>query len=67
MPLVSIKILKGHSQKRKDEISRRISETIRDVAKLPADAQLWVVWEDVTAEDWFVDGKSVKKLLSKKS
>jgi len=62
MPFVNIRILKGHSQQRKDEISRRISETIRDVAQLPPDAQVWVVWEDVTDEDWFVDGNSVKAM-----
>ena len=35
------------------------------MAKLPPDAQVWVVWEDVTDEDWFVDGKSVKAIRSK--
>lgn len=65
MPFVNIRILKGHSQKRKEEISRRISETIREVAKLRPEAQVWVVWEDVTDEDWFVDGKSVKSIFSK--
>ena len=67
MPFVNIRILKGHSQKRKDEISRRVAETIREVAKLPTDAQVWVVWEDVTDEDWFVDGKSVKSMRAKKT
>ena len=62
---MNIQILKGHSQKRKDEMSRRISATIREVAKLPDDAQVWVVWEDVTDEDWFVDGKSVKAIRAK--
>ena len=67
MPFVNIRILKGHSQKRKDEISRRISETIREVAQLPEGAEVWVVWEDVTDEDWYVDGKTVKALRSGKS
>ena len=67
MPFVSIRILKGHSQERKDEMSRRISETIHEVAKLPLGAEVWVVWEDVTDEDWFVDGKSVKVLRSGKT
>jgi 4-oxalocrotonate tautomerase len=66
MPFVNIRILKGHSQKRKDEISRRVSEVIREVAELRPEAQVWVVWEDVTDEDWFVDGKSVKSLFAKK-
>ena len=41
MPFVNIKILKGHSQERKNEMSRRISDTIRDVAQLPAGADVW--------------------------
>jgi 4-oxalocrotonate tautomerase len=65
MPFVNIQILKGHSQQRKDEISRRVTQAIREVAELPPDAQVWVVWEDVTDEDWFVDGKSVKAIRSK--
>ncbi len=67
MPFVNIRILKGHSQKRKDEISRRVTEAIREVAELPPEAQVWVVWEDVTDEDWFVDGKSVKVAFAKKT
>jgi 4-oxalocrotonate tautomerase len=62
MPFVSIRILKGHSQKTKDEISRRVTETIHEIAKLPPGAEVWVVWEDVTDEDWFVEGKSVKAI-----
>ena len=67
MPFVNIRILKGHSQERKNEMSRRISETIRDVAQLPAGADVWVVWEDVSDEDWFVDGNTVKAIRSGKS
>ena len=62
MPFVSIRILRGHSQERKNEMSRRITETIRDVAQLPAGADVWVVWEDVGDEDWFVDGNTVKAI-----
>ena len=36
MPFVNIRILEGHSQERKDEIARRVTETISEVAKLPA-------------------------------
>ena len=46
MPFVNIRILKGHPQERKDEIARRVTETISDVAKLPKEA-VWVVFEDV--------------------
>ena len=35
MPFVNIRILKGHSQARKDEISRRVTAAISEVAELP--------------------------------
>jgi len=53
MPFVTIRILKGHSQERKDEMSRRISETIHEIAQLPKGAEGWVVLEDVTQEGWY--------------
>ena len=59
MPFVNIRILRGHAQARKDEISRRVTEAISEVAELPKDA-IWVVFEDVSAEDWFVGGRSVQ-------
>ena len=58
MPFVNIRILKGHSKQRKDEMSRRVTETIAEVAQLPKEA-IWVVFEDVEAEDWYVGGASV--------
>lgn len=58
MPFVNIRILEGHSQQRKDEISRRVTETISEVAKLPKEA-IWVVFEDVRPSDWFVGGSAV--------
>lgn len=61
MPFVSIRILEGHSQARKDEISRRVTDAISEVAELPRDA-VWVVFEDVTQEDWFVGGRTVKSI-----
>jgi 4-oxalocrotonate tautomerase len=61
MPFVNIRILKGHSQERKDEISRRVTAAISEIAQLPNEA-IWVVFEDVTAEDWYVGGTSVAAL-----
>ena len=61
MPFVNIRMLKGHSQERKDEISRRVTDAISEVTGLPKDA-IWVVFEDVTTEDWFVGGKTVKRI-----
>lgn len=61
MPFVNIRILAGHSQKRKDEIAKRITDAISEVAELPKDV-IWVVFEDVTTDDWFSGGKSVTEL-----
>ena len=61
MPFVNIRILAGHSQKRKDEISRRVTAAVSEVAEVPAEA-VWVVFEDVAAEDWFVGGRSVSDI-----
>jgi len=61
MPFVTIRILSGHSQERKDEISRRVTAAVSEVAQLSKDA-VWVVFEDVTAEDWYVGGTTVGAL-----
>jgi 4-oxalocrotonate tautomerase len=64
MPFVNIRILEGHSKERKDEIARRVTDTISEVAKLPKEA-IWVVFEDVTADDWYVGQKRVSELQEK--
>ncbi len=65
MPFVNIRILKGHSKQRKDEISRRVTETISEVAQLPKEA-IWVVFEDVDSDDWYVGGDSVTDIKAAK-
>ena len=60
MPFVNIRILEGHSQQRKDEIARRVTETISEIAELPK-AAIWVVFEDVAPTDWYVSGTPVSK------
>ena len=63
MPFVNIRILKGHSQERKDEIARRVTDALSDVCKLPREA-VWVVFEDVPPADWYAagtPGQPVKK------
>jgi 4-oxalocrotonate tautomerase len=61
MPFVNIRILAGHSQARKDEIARRVSAAVSEVAQVPRDV-VWVVFEDVATDDWFVGGTSVTEL-----
>jgi 4-oxalocrotonate tautomerase len=61
MPFVSIRILNGHSQERKDEISKRVTNAISEVAELPKEA-IWVVFEEITADDWYVGARTVTEL-----
>jgi 4-oxalocrotonate tautomerase len=61
MPFVNIRILQGHTQERKDEMSRRIATAISDVTGLPKDV-IWIVFEDVATDNWFVGGTSVTEL-----
>ena len=64
MPFVNIRILEGHPQERKDEIARRVTETICEVAQLPKEA-VWVVFEDIAADDWYVGKARVSELQKK--
>jgi len=61
MPFVTIRILEGHPQERKNEISRRVTEAISELAMLPKEA-VWVVFEDVSAEDWYIGAATVASL-----
>ncbi len=66
MPFVNIQILKGHSKQRKDEISRRVTEAISEVAQLPKEA-IWVVFADGESGDWYAGGDSVPDIKAKRS
>jgi 4-oxalocrotonate tautomerase len=61
MPFVNIQILKGHPQERKDEIARRITATLSELAELPKEA-IWVVFDEVAAEDWYVGAERVSEM-----
>ena len=61
MPFVNIQILKGHPQERKDEMARRVTAAISELAGLPPEA-IWVVFEDVSGDDWYVGPTRVSEL-----
>lgn len=65
MPFVNIQILKGHPKERKDEIARRVTAAISELAQLrPED--IWVVFEDVDGDDWYV-GPTRVSILKKQA
>ena len=64
MPFVNIRLIEGRSQQQKDEISTRVVDAISHVLQLPRD-DIWIVFEDVPAEDWYVGSTSVAALRKK--
>jgi len=64
MPFVSIRMIEGRSQQQKDEISKRVCDALSEVLKLPKD-DIWIVFEDRTATDWYVGSTTVAELRKK--
>lgn len=61
MPFVNIQILPGHPQERKDEMSRRVTEAISELAQLPKEA-IWVVFDEISADNWYVGSERVSEM-----
>jgi 4-oxalocrotonate tautomerase family enzyme len=58
MPMISVRILKGHSREKLDRLGEGITRLVSDTTSIPAD-NIWVVVEEVDAERWYVKGRSV--------
>jgi 4-oxalocrotonate tautomerase len=53
MPMITIKILRGHSKETKQKIATGFMKTVTEATGLqPTD--MWIVFEDVSAEEWYV-------------
>jgi 4-oxalocrotonate tautomerase len=61
MPFVTIRILAGHPQQRKDAIARRVVDAISEETGLPRDA-VWVTFDDIAATDWYIADETVASL-----
>jgi 4-oxalocrotonate tautomerase len=66
MPFVTVRILEGHPQKRKDEMARRIVDAISEIAELPRDA-VWVTFEDFKATDWYIAERTVASIKEERA
>jgi 4-oxalocrotonate tautomerase len=64
MPFVNNRLIEGRSKQRKDEISKRVTDATSEVLQLPKD-DIWVVFEDISAEDWYVGSTTVAELRKK--
>ena len=64
MPFVTIRIVKeviaSDPQGKKQKIAEKVAAAINDAAGIPKD-DIWVVFEEVNARDWYVGEKSVAK------
>ena len=63
-PFVSIRMIEGRSQQQKNEIAQRVNDALSDVLQLPKE-DIWVVFEDITARDWYVGSTTVAELRKK--
>lgn len=59
MPLVTVRMVEGHSKERKDEMARRITAAVSEVGGIPANI-VWVTFEDVPAGEWYIGAESVE-------
>lgn len=65
MPFVNVRIIRGCSEETKTSIARGVVKSITDNTEIPEEA-IWVVFEDVETEDWFVGQRSVKAIREAK-
>lgn len=63
MPFVHIDWVKGQSEARREEVARRISQSISEVTGIPSQ-NIWIVFRNVEADEWYVGPDSVAKSRS---
>lgn len=69
MPFVNIRLIKeliaDAPAEKKAEMTRRIADAISDVTGLPV-AEVWIVYDEVSENNWFLGHMSVKEFRAKK-
>jgi len=58
MPIVNVRLLQGQSDEAKATMAERIVDVIHETTKFPREA-VWIVFDDVESDDWFVGGVSM--------
>ena len=68
MPFVNIRLVReaiaSDPQGKKDAIAKRVAAAIAEATGL-RDNDIWVVFEEIEARDWFVGSTSVEKRRKK--
>ncbi|BBK44463.1 4-oxalocrotonate tautomerase [Allostella vacuolata] len=65
MPFVTVRLVAGPDQSKKDEMARKIADAIHTVNGSAKDS-VWVVFEEVAAEDWYLGERSVAEVRKSK-
>lgn len=61
MPFVNIRIVEGVSDEAKSRIAESVARTISSETGI-ALPSIWVVFEDIRTDDWFVGDRSVAEI-----
>lgn len=63
MPYVHIDWVAGQGPEKRDEVARRVTHAIHEITGI-ALKDIWVVFKDVEAAEWYVGDQSVQKIRS---
>jgi 4-oxalocrotonate tautomerase len=61
MPFVNIEWVSGQSEEKRAEVARRVNAAVSEVTGIPAN-MIWVVFNEVDDNAWFVGEKSVRQM-----
>jgi 4-oxalocrotonate tautomerase len=56
MPMITVRILEGHSKQTKQKIATGFMKTVTEATGLKPE-DMWIVFEDVPASQWYVGDK----------
>lgn len=65
MPCIRIDWVKGRTAQERDEVARRVSAAMSEVTGIPGQ-DVWVVFQEVEAEGWYVGQESIADIRKKK-
>ncbi|MGE0716058.1 MAG: 4-oxalocrotonate tautomerase family protein [Alphaproteobacteria bacterium] len=66
MPFVSIRLVAGQDQAKKDAVARKVATAMHESMGVPKEA-VWVVFEDMSADEWYVGERSVAEIRKAKT
>lgn len=65
MPLVTVALVEGRSSEQKSALAKRICEAMKDEMGVPPE-HIWIRYEDVAADDWFMGQQSIAEKRAKR-